>query len=91
MTDQEKKHLEGFNAGYMIEQQYPELASQLVANIKDVETSFTKGFVDGSKEAVQEKEMSKSKTISKLRSLQKNIIPRPTKQKNKEKGFDLER
>jgi hypothetical protein len=91
MTEQEKKHFKGFNAGYMIEQQYPELASQLVANIKDVETSFTKGFVEGSKEAIQEKEMPKSKAISKLRSLQKNIIPRPTKQRNKERGFDLEK
>ncbi len=87
--DADKEILEGFNAGYIIEKHRPELAKQLVAAVEGVEVPFVEGFVAGSQEYA--KERTQMKTISKLREASKGRIPRPIKDKEKDKGFDIER
>jgi len=89
MTDAEKEILDGFNAGYLIEQHRPELAQQLTKALEGVEVPYFEGFVEGSKEFVRER--AKSQSISKIRGRGKENIPRPTKERNKEgkdKGFE---
>lgn len=87
--DADQEILEGFNAGYIIEKHRPELAKQLLAAVEGVEVPFVEGFVAGSQEYA--KERTQMKTISKLREASKSRIPRPTKDKEKDKGFDMER
>ena len=85
--------LDGFNAGYIIEQYRPALAQKLIESIEVVDHPFFQGLKEGSKEYVRERELSLSKGTSKLKKFG-NDIPRPTQRRekdNKEKGFDLEK
>jgi hypothetical protein len=86
---EEKDLVEGFNAGYIIEKHRPELAKQLLNAVDGVELPFVEGFVAGSQEYA--KERTQMKTISKLRNLSKGRIPKPTKDKDKDKGIDMDR
>ena len=61
----------------------------MVAAVEGEEVPFVEGFVAGSQEYA--KERTQMKTISKLREASKGRIPRPTKNKEKDKDFDIER
>lgn len=86
---EEKDLVEGFNAGYIIEKHRPELAKQLLSAVDGVELPFVEGFVAGSQEYA--KERTRMKTISKLRDSSRGRLPRPTKDKDKDKGIDMDR
>jgi len=62
-----KEHLEGFNAGYLIEKHRPELAKVMTASLEGVDEPFVEGFLAGSKESQAEKTQERSKGLSKLR------------------------
>ena len=66
----EKEILEGFNAGYILEQYRPKLAKELIEGVKDNNSPFVEGFVAGSQAFAKEK--GKSKFLAKLRSAQKS-------------------
>ena len=89
MTEAEKDQLEGFNAGYIIEKHRPELAQQLVEGLNGVDEPFIEGFLAGSQEFAKEREVIKSKTISKLKGYGKGSISR--RAKDRDKGIDLDR
>lgn len=94
MTNDEKELLEGFNAGYLIEKYRPELSQKLVNGLDGVEVPFIEGFVAGSKEFVQERELIRSISKSREQSPEKGGIPRPTRQfdnNSKDKGFEIDR
>ena len=89
--DKDQELIEGFNAGYIIEKHRPELAKQLVEGLEQTSDSFVEGFIAGSKESIKEKVKSRSRVISKLKSLAKKNIPNPTKGKdNKDKGYEID-
>ena len=91
MTNDEKELLEGFNAGYLIEKHRPEL-SQILVN--GLEVPYIEGFIAGSKEFVQERELIRSISKSREQSPEKGGIPRPTRQfdnNSKDKGFEIDR
>jgi hypothetical protein len=80
--------LEGFNAGYIIEQKRPELAKKLQTAVSEVEDEFFAGFVAGGEEA--SKERSRSKLLDKLRG----DLSRPTRSRGKDRdkdGIDMDR
>ena len=94
MAEQEKDRLEGFNAGYLIEKHKPELSQKLVNGLDGVEVPFIEGFIAGSKEFVQERELKKSISVSKEHGYGKEEIPKPTRhfdKNSKGKGFNFER
>lgn len=88
MTDQEKELLKGFNAGYIIDQQKPELAKKLVEAAENIDEPYIEGFVAGSKESGKERAITKSKVIDRLKGFAKNT---PKVSKDKDKGFDIDR
>lgn len=58
--NKEDKILEGFNDGYTIQKYEPELANSLLADLKEVDDPYMKGFLAGSKEYILEKEIEKT-------------------------------
>ncbi len=98
MSKENNDLVEGFNAGYMIEQHRPELASQLVQSLGHESNKgkepFTEGFIKGNEESLKERQITKSKSISKLKSFGKDRIPKPTRSKDRGKdgkGFEIDR
>lgn len=87
---EEKEIQEGFNAGYLIGKYRPELMEQLENSLKEVKSSFIEGFTKGSEQAMGERQINRSKGVSKLRHFSKSKIPKPTKkkEKNQDKGFE---
>ncbi len=77
----EKELIEGFNAGYIIEQHQPELAKKLSEAVAGVEEEFYQGFIEGREE--YSKERSRAKLLDKLRG----DLSRPTRS-SKEKDID---
>ncbi|PHN00924.1 hypothetical protein [Flavilitoribacter nigricans] len=93
MSDFEKKVVDGFNAGYIIEKYQPDLAQLLLESVASADTPYVEGFIAGSKESILERERTRSKTISKLKSFGKSGIPRPTKGKDRDgkaEGFEID-
>ena len=89
--EKDQELIEGFNAGYIIEKHRPELAKQLVNGLDGIEVPFIIGFVAGSKEFIKERELGKSKAISRLRGFAKGNIKIPSKRNNKEdRGFEID-
>jgi translation elongation factor EF-Tu-like GTPase len=91
MSKEEKDRLDGFNAGYIIEQYRPELSQKLTTSLDGVELPFVEGFIAGSKEFAKEREQVRSRSISKLKDTIQDRIPNPSKEQDKDKGFDIER
>lgn len=67
-----KLYTKGFNSGYLLQKDNPELAKKLIEGNQSKESIFFKGLVAGSKEQVREKyieramdKMTKSKQKSK--------------------------
>ncbi len=87
--EKDQELIEGFNAGYIIEKHRPELAKQLVENIDEVELPYVEGFLAGTIQFSQERELAKSKTISKLKSFAKDRISKPNKSKD-DKEFEID-
>jgi len=71
----------GFNAGYQLEKSNPELARQLRDGFTDKEHPYAQGFIAGIKEYALEK----------ARSAFKSRLQDQSKEKQKEKGRDLDR
>jgi hypothetical protein len=83
-----KEILEGFNAGYIIEQKQPELAKQLQAAVSEVEDEFFEGFVAGGEEA--SKERTRGKLLDKLRGDLSGSTRSRSKDLDKD-GIDMDR
>jgi hypothetical protein len=90
MTE-EQEIQEGFNAGYLIGKYRPELMQQLSGSLEEAKSPFVEGFAKGGEQAKGERLIDRSKGISKLRQFSKGKIPKPTKQKGKDKGKGLEK
>jgi hypothetical protein len=91
MSQEERDMLDGFNAGYILEEHRPELSQRLVESVDGVELPFVQGFVAGSQEYAKEREQLRSKSISRLKDSAQPRTPKPIKEKDKDKGFDIER
>ena len=91
--EKDQELLEGFNAGYIIEKHRPELAKQLVDGLAGVEIPFVEGFIAGSNQSLVEKDLTRSKIVSKLKEVTKKNAFKSTKSKGKDdsdKGFEIE-
>lgn len=88
MSDSEKEIVEGFNAGYVIEKYRSDLYQQLSKSLEGVDTPYFGAFIEGGKESIKERELSRSKAISRLRKFTR---PSRDRSKDKDKGFDIER
>ncbi len=60
--EQEKDIIEGFNAGYILKSQKPELFEQLKSSLKDSNSEYFKAFNEGAETYEQEKAMELLKT-----------------------------
>ena len=82
--DDLKEALEGFNAGYILEQKRPTLAQSINKTVKDADDPFFQGFQEGSAEYSKEK--ARSKFLGKLKG---GLGKTPkAKDKNLDKGLD---
>lgn len=79
----------GFNAGYQLQKQSPQLAQTLQQGFADKEHHYAKGFIAGSqeytKELSQDKSSSKDSYFNKIKQQSQNR----SKGKSSDKGIDL--
>lgn len=78
---QNKEILEGFNAGYLLEQHDPALAKQLNEAVSEVGEDFFQAFIEGREEFIKDK--SRSKLLKQLKKDFSNSSKIPSKQKGK--------
>ena len=83
---EEKEILEGFNAGYILEQYRPKFTKELISGIKEGNSPFIEGFIAGRDEFI--KNRGKIKTLEKFKSLSRLNL-REVKKKNKEMDKDI--
>ncbi|MEM6628834.1 MAG: hypothetical protein AAF694_04145 [Bacteroidota bacterium] len=89
--EKEDRILEGFNAGYTIQQYEPELMQTLQKDLENSNDPYIRGFLAGAKEYRIEKEMDRSNLFPGLdEGISRDFQEKGIDKGAKDKGIDMD-